>query len=138
MTCYKFQQHVTGIFIIELNCPKNIFKSSVLPIGQLIDYIMLAEFQQRRSRHLHCLFWVKDVSVYGIDTDKEVTELIDRNITTSSVLDGGDTQFVMLQVNRHSKSCKRLKGICRFGFPLPPMKETKLLEPLIPKHMKKL
>lgn len=36
-----------------------------------------------------------------------------------------------LQVHRHAKTCKKLgHNVCRFNFPLPPMKETVILQPL--------
>lgn len=40
-------------------------------------------------------------------------------------------ELITLQTHKHSKTCRK-KGhaICRFGFPLPPMKRTIILEPL--------
>lgn len=36
-----------------------------------------------------------------------------------------------LQVHKHSQTCKkRSKAVCRFGFPLPPLDKTMILEPL--------
>ena len=39
--------------------------------------------------------------------------------------------FINLQTHRHAKTCKK-KGqkICRFNFPLPPMRKTMVLSPL--------
>ncbi|VDI73405.1 Hypothetical predicted protein [Mytilus galloprovincialis] len=48
-----------------------------------------------------------------------------------------DRQFVKLQKHRHSKSCKKKgKRVCRFGFPIPPMAETLILEPFPADHSK--
>lgn len=57
-------------------------------------------------------------------------EFIDTNISTSSDVHEDAKQFVQLQMHRYSQSCKK-KGIdiCRFGSPLPPMKETLIMEP---------
>ena len=39
--------------------------------------------------------------------------------------------LVNLQLHRRAKTCKKLgHNVCRFNFPLPPMKETLILQPL--------
>ena len=39
--------------------------------------------------------------------------------------------IVELQTHKHSRTCrKKGKAICRFGFPLPPLPQTRLLYPL--------
>ena len=39
--------------------------------------------------------------------------------------------LVELQTHKHSRTCrKKGKAICRFGFPLPPLPQTRLLYPL--------
>ncbi|XP_053403150.1 uncharacterized protein LOC123564956 [Mercenaria mercenaria] len=123
-TCARHFHYRTQLFL------NNILRSSVSPIGKLEDYFIRVEFQQRGSPHLHCLFWAKDAPVYGIDSDEKVIKFIGMNITTSSDVEDKSMQYIQLQVHRHSKSCKKKgKEICRYGFPLPPMKETKILEP---------
>lgn len=67
--------------------------------------------------------------MYGVFSDKTVKEFFDSYISTSTDVDENDKQFVELQIHRHSHSCKK-GGInkYRFGFPLPPMTETSILE----------
>ena len=37
-----------------------------------------------------------------------------------------------MQQHRHTKSCKKNRNAnCRYNFPIPPMKTTKMLEPLV-------
>ena len=37
-----------------------------------------------------------------------------------------------MQQHRHTKSCKKNRNAnCRYNFPIPPMKTTKILEPLV-------
>jgi len=39
--------------------------------------------------------------------------------------------LIEMQTHRHSKTCrKKGKPVCRFGFPLPPMGKTIVLDPL--------
>ncbi|KAK3097672.1 hypothetical protein FSP39_011969 [Pinctada imbricata] len=49
--------------------------------------------------------------------------------------------LIELQTHKHSKTCrKKGKAVCRFGFPLPPLSKTMLLEPLetdVEKYKKK-
>ena len=61
---------------------------------------------------------------------------IDQHVSCSKSAQFED--LINLQTHKHSKSCRK-KGhpVCRFGFPLPPFKETVILEPLeteIEKH----
>ena len=40
-------------------------------------------------------------------------------------------QFVKMNIHNHSPTCrKNRKKICRFDFPIAPMKETRILQPL--------
>lgn len=46
--------------------------SSPQPIGKIKDYFYCVEFQQRRSPHIHCLFWIENAPVIDKNTDEEV------------------------------------------------------------------
>ena len=69
---------------------------------------------------------------FGEDFDCEVTSFIDKTITCQKPTD--DPQLLNLvnrQVHRHSHTCrKKSKAICRFNYPQPPMRLTKILYPL--------
>jgi len=43
---------------------RDVSKSSVAAMGKVADYFYRVEFQQRRSPHIHWLFWIKDASQY--------------------------------------------------------------------------
>lgn len=107
-------------------------KSENCPIGKVQDYYIRVEFQQRGSPHLHFLFWMKDSPTYGSSQIDDILQFIDSHISCSSDVSEDDKKFVKLQKHRHSKSCKKTKAkrLCRFGFPIPPMTETMILEPL--------
>ncbi|XP_070538389.1 uncharacterized protein [Ptychodera flava] len=106
--------------------------SSHHPIGEIQDYFYRVEFQQRGSPHIHMLVWIKDAPQYDENSDDEITKFIDQYITCSN--DTSNESFAELinyQMHRHAKTCKR-KGqcVCRFGFPVPPMPRTMILQPL--------
>ncbi len=107
-----------------------LFTSSVNPIGEVLDFFCRVEFQQRRSSHIHGLFWIKNASKYGNNSDDDIANFVDSYVSCKADTDEL-TDLVNLQRHRHSKTCKK-KGhkACRFNFPLPPMPRTMILEPL--------
>ena len=44
--------HMVQLFI------EDVFKSNVMPIGEMVDLFYGVEFQQRGSLHIYALFWV--------------------------------------------------------------------------------
>ena len=119
---------------------KIFLKSPHEPIGVVTDYFYRVEFQQRGSPHIHMLVWIADAPKYQKDRNESIEEFVDQYITCSNEkeeLSG----LIDLQTHKHSKTCrKKGKAVCRFGFPLPPLRKTMLLEPLetdIDKYKKK-
>ena len=97
-------------------------------LGHLADYFYRVEFQQRGSPHIHMLIWVKDAPKYNSNSVKEITDFVDTYLKCSS-----DTaklhDFIQMQLHKHSRTChKKEDKICRFGYPLPPLKNTMILE----------
>ena len=85
----------------------------------------------KRSPHLHCVFWVKDAPAYGSSLEKDVINFIDKNISCSSDDEDEEKEFIALQTHKHTKTCQKMgKKICRFGFPIPPMRQAMILKPL--------
>ena len=73
------------------------------------------EFQTRGSPHAHTILWIKDAPQYGKDSDKNVTEFIDKYQVCSYPHDDEELQsLVQLQKHTHSSSCLRY-GLCRFA-----------------------
>lgn len=118
---YKFQ-HFMNI----------ILKSSCHPVGEITDYFYRVEFQQRGSSHIHMTLWVKDAPRYGEVSDEEIIEYINSIISVSADVPKEDKKYLKLQYHKHSKTCKKGKKnpVCRFGYPIAPMRNTKILTPL--------
>ncbi|XP_071138424.1 uncharacterized protein [Mytilus edulis] len=123
VTCSRYFDYRVQQFI------NLVLKSDHDPIGKLTDFFYRVEFQQRGSPHIHILIWIENAPVYESDSNEDIVAFIDKYVSCS--LSDNDTSLVNLQVHKHSKTCRK-KGhpICRFGFPLPPMKATVILEPL--------
>ena len=125
VTCTRFFDHRVHEFI------NKVLLSSHHPIGKIKDYFYRVEFQQRGSPHIHMLMWVEDAPVYKESSSFDVAEFIDKCVSCSSDVEDEIRNLVDMQRHKHSKSCrKKGKAICRFGFPIPPMKSTAILEPL--------
>ena len=90
------------------------------------------EYQQRGSPHIHMLIWLKDAPVFGVDEDDAITTFIDNIISCQKPSNNPELlNLVNRQIHRHSHTCKKkAKKECRFNFPQPPMKSTKILYPL--------
>lgn len=64
------------------------------------------------------------------ESEKECIEFIDKFITCKK---NETNPFIQLQCHRHTHTCYKKKGKnkkCRFGIPLPMMRETRILHPL--------
>jgi len=49
-TCARNFEHLVQLFI------KDVFKSNLMPIGEIVDFFYRVEFQQRGLPHIHALF----------------------------------------------------------------------------------
>ncbi|WAR08399.1 LOW QUALITY PROTEIN: hypothetical protein MAR_018357 [Mya arenaria] len=102
-------------------------------IYQLGLLTFFATFSAAETRWTDLLHLLSSVSPKGKLEDFHFCGIPTERISTFALpfLDVSEenTQFIQLQIHRHSKSCKKKgKEICRFVFPLPPMKETMILE----------
>ena len=102
------------------------------PLGRITDYKYRIEFQHRGSPHVHMLAWVRDAPSIEKDTEQEVQEFIDKMITCALPEDDADLAELISLVQRHvhSIACKTPGSKCRFDFPRPPLKSTKVFKPL--------
>lgn len=100
------------------------------PIGDVIDHFYKIEFQHRGSPHVHMLIWVKDAPKYdGNPNNTDIPAFIDKYISCALGDHGINTKYINIQKHAHSRTCrKRGKNVCRFGFPLPPMRKTMILK----------
>ena len=125
ITCTRNFDHMVHIFI------QDVIRSDIMPIGRIADYFYRVEFQQRGSPHIHGLFWVKDAPQYEKSSDEEVVSFIDKHVTCQKARSSDMEGLVNLQLHRHAKTCKKMgHKVCRFNFPLPPMRNTVILTPL--------
>jgi hypothetical protein len=102
-------------------------------IGEMEDFFLRDEFQQREFPHSHWLAFIKDAPVYGRVPDQVICDFVDKYIWCHR-----DplmvSELIKLQEHRHSGCCcRRESGClphCRFCYPQPPMQTTKILTPL--------
>ena len=96
-------------------------KSSLKPIGEVVEYVIQIEFQARGSPHAHTLIWIKDAPKLGYSDEEDVIAFIDKYV--SCLLPETDEELCTLvqslQIHHHSQTCRR-KGSCRFKYPKPP------------------
>ena len=121
VTCARNFQHIVQL------CFHDFMKSSLKPIGHIVDFCYRVEFQQRGSPHVHCLIWIEDAPQYQVSSNLEITEFVDKYVTCSTnAYELAD--LINSQTHKHAKTCKK-KGHknCRFNFPLPPMGRTMIL-----------
>ncbi|XP_061186975.1 uncharacterized protein LOC133195120 [Saccostrea echinata] len=78
------------------------------------------------------LVWTSDAPKHKENSNEEIEAYVDKYVTCSLQENNPQMeQLVELQVHKHSKTCKKGgRSVCRFGFPLPPLPKTMLLEPL--------
>ena len=111
---------------------QNFLLSSAAPLGNIADWFYRVEYQQRGSPHIHMLIWLENAPTFGEDSDCDVVSFIDTIITCEKPTENPDLlALVNRQVHRHSHTCrKKSKSVCRFNYPQPPMRSTKILYPL--------
>ena len=77
------------------------------------------------------LLWIKNAPKYGKSDCTVVEDFVDKYTTCSEQKGGSFQNLINYQTHRHAPTCKKKnKLMCRFGFPLPPMPKTTILEPL--------
>ncbi|KAJ8048375.1 hypothetical protein HOLleu_00659 [Holothuria leucospilota] len=124
VTCARHFDYMIRRFI------NDVLLSSYHPVGEIIDHFYRVEFQQRGSPHIHMLAWVSSAPVYENASNSDIASFIDRYITCEKPPVSEDLSL-NLQTHSHAKTCrKKRQGVCRFGFPIPPMPRTMILTPL--------
>ena len=130
VTVARMFEHRFHVFLYE------VILSPAEPIGKIKDYFYRVEFQQRGSPHVHCLFWVENAPNLLNNSEKDVSEFIDRYITCSIPDESDDSklhacvQQVQQHSKKHSKSCRKGGKECRFNFPRPPSCKTFISSPM--------
>ena len=124
VTCARYFNNRTDTFI------KEVLESRHHPIHKITDYVYRIEFQHRGSPHIHMLVWTENAPQYGASKEQEIIAFNDQYVSCSINLNDDEKQYTDMQKHRHSRSCrKKWIAVCRFGFPIPPMPFTIILEP---------
>lgn len=105
------------------------------PIGEVVDYFYRVEFQARGSAHIYCLFWIKDAPKFDDAFDEVIAQFIDEYVSCQLPDEKADPELhnivkeVQSHSRNHTKSCRKGKKHCRFGYPKPPVKSTFITRP---------
>lgn len=80
---------------------------------------------QRGSPHIIRLTWLKGAPAFGVGNDTLLTDY------TEDIINYPERQkLVKRQIHRHFHTCrKKSKNECRFDYPQPPLRTTKILFP---------
>ena len=124
VTCSRYFDHRVQEFI------NTVLKSEHQPLGKVSDYFYRVEFQQRGSPHIHMIIWIENAPKFNVDSNEDLTAYVDQFL--KCCINNADLgSLVDLQIHKHSRTCrKREDRICRFGYPLPPLPRTMILDPL--------
>lgn len=107
----------------------NVLKHESAPVGKIKDFFFRIEFQQRGSPHVHILLWIDGAPKLGQNSEEEIGSFINKYVTCKK--NPSIPNLVNYQTHRHARTCrKKGKSICRFGFPMPPLDKTLILEGL--------
>ncbi|XP_033759087.1 uncharacterized protein LOC117341337 [Pecten maximus] len=107
--------------------------SGVHPVGQILNYDIRKEMQNRGTAHFHSAVHVKDAPVLDKDSDEEVIKFIDRYISCEHPESDDELASLVAsrQTHHHTRTCKKKKSVsCRFHFPKPPGSRTVISRPL--------
>jgi hypothetical protein len=58
-----------------------VFNKDPSIFGQVCDCFFVIKFQNCGSEHDHGLLWIKDATIYGINTNKEIENFVDKYIS---------------------------------------------------------
>ena len=106
-------------FILEAN-----------PLGKVVHHFVRHEYQGRGMVHFHCVLWVEDAPVIGVNSDKEVADFIQKYVSCKIPDQNTEPELHDIVMKCQQHTCKqyclrimkkggRYANACRFGFPRP-------------------
>ena len=100
-------------------------------LGEVIDFFVRVEFQNRGSPHLHILLWINDApNLATAEGRKNFPQFIDQYVSSQIPNKTHDLAMsnlvTTLQIHHHTETCREGKTLCRFNFPRPPSAQTKV------------
>ena len=125
VTCCRFFDNRVNRFF------EKVLKHPQWPLGHVVDFFVRVEMQHRGSPHVHMILWIDGAPIYGVDSTDDVIAFVDRYMTCSAKVAEHLMKYLKMQKHKHSRSCRRnTENDCRFGYPIPPMPRTMILETL--------
>ncbi|KAG5675496.1 hypothetical protein PVAND_005392 [Polypedilum vanderplanki] len=131
VTCSEVFKNKVQEFIRYANDNKG---CGLFGANYVTHYTGRREYQTRGTVHAHIILkYAPILNRHLQDAEKEenerkVIEFIDRHVTTMN--DEENPNHIFHHHVCNNTCFKYKKDVCRFGFPLPPMRETKILHPL--------
>ena len=109
-----------------------VINSHQKPIYKVTDSFLQHEFATHGSIHLHMFVFTEDAPIYGENSNESIAEYYDKIISCSKDVPTEHHQYIKYQMHRHSRKGCRVGNTnkCRFGFPVPPMPKTQIIEPI--------
>ena len=97
-----FQSRVESFFLEYILSSDNL-------LGEVHDYVIKIEFQERGAPHAHCLLWVKNAPQIDVDSDEDVCSFVDEYISgripsPTDDLDNDDVCELVKRLETHSHS----------------------------------
>ena len=129
---------------------KSFIKNILLGRGEgkvaIANYSYRVEFQARGLPHIHGVCWIEKKElihrqIFGdlMDNEEEALKLADELISCALPEDEPELRTIVSQVqkHKHTPSCLKYDGVCRYGFPKLPSPRTVLSKPLDPEMEEK-
>ena len=98
--------------------------------GKIKDYVVKIEFQQRGTPHIHQFLWIENSVTYGVHSNQEVCNFIDKYIHCSIPENSDDKPLMELVIGCQTHRCmktrckKNNEASCKFDFPKLPSGNT--------------
>ena len=122
MTCTCYYRHRINA-LRQLICHDETF------FRKISDYFFVTEFQNRGNEHDHTLLWIEGAPVYGADKNSEIKQFVKKYITCNT--NHLDPELAKVHRHYHTRSCRKWKNShYRYNFTMPPMRATRIIEPL--------
>ena len=118
---------------------KNILMAHGKDKINLAYYSYRVEFQARGMPHIHGVAWIdedvlatREITGYLCDHPRKTEELAIELLSCELPDSDEELRSIVSQVqkHKHTKSCRKYNGSCRFGFPKLPSPKTFMTEPI--------
>ena len=98
ITCARYYRHRISAIRKLLFIDNSFF-------GHVSIYFSIIEFKNRGNEHDHLLIWVKNVPIYGRETNDEIVNFVDTHITCNT--EHLQSHLANLHKHHHTRQCKK-------------------------------